>query len=701
MDWKCSVFMQLSSLLLQGLRVFHRRQFGDDVRSPKIDVVLADDLPHPRHPAPLFFCRHFDRPPDALGELLDRVGIDRDGVGQFPSRPREAAQQEDPRQIILGGDELLRYQVHSVVERTDDAQIGQLIVGADLLMGELPLEVDDGAPVTLGIFPVRPIDQLIDLPDEIVIAFYMGAAGRRDLDEDESFPVLRILLQEPVNRQEPFDDPLGVIDPLDADGHDLAGQIQFLTDLLLLFQDALRRRPENARVHADGKGPDEGFPAAPHDAEFFRIDPGFHQAVGRIQEVVAVVLNVKPDQIAAQHPFQDFLLVGADRKDLRIGPGDVPEQGDGRIRAFLLDHLRQEREVIVLDEDERFVRRQLFEKALGEFFIDLPVHLPVGLPEDRPRVGDMTQRPQSLVGKPVVIPFLFLLGQPDPFEDVPLIPGRDPELVPGVDKPPIGVSAAVCHPGPSAGPHDGIDRRHHPACRKHHLGLVAFRIENMKVGLPIGHDEERILAELRHDQIPETFLRPELLLFHSSLGLFDHGLAGNPQAQGHLFHLLGELAQLPGSMDGGLCVGVPPLKVHEPFRQTPDGHHEKLAKRQQRDEQEGDNQDDQCDADPLPEPDQSREYVGSIVDDLHEAEDLVVVVEDRMDITVDEIIPEFHQLAVGFLLRDDLPEIGFLMILPFRKALRDDKELSFTVIEDTPLQPFPCLEFLDQPLGLP
>src|SRR5665811_836094 len=116
-------------------------------------------------------------------------------------------------------------------------------------------------------------------------------------------------------------------------------------------------------------------------------------------------------------------------------------------------------------------------------------------------------------------------------------------------------------------------------------------------------------------------------------------------------------------------------------------------------EQDGDNQDDQGDADPFPEPDQSREYVGSIVDDLHEAEDLVVVVEDRMDVTVDGIIPEFRQLAVGSLLRYDLPEIGFLMILPFRKALRDDKELSFAVIEDAPLQPFLCLKFLNQPLG--
>ena len=41
------------------------------------------------------------------------------------------------------------------------------------------------------------------------------------------------------------------------------------------------------------------------------------------------------------------------------------------------------------------------------------------------------------------------------------------------------------------------------------------------------------------------------------------------------------------------------------------------------------------------------------------------------------------------------------MILPLREALRDDEELSFTVVQDAPLQPFPRLEFLDQPLGLP
>ena len=84
--------------------------------------------------------------------------------------------------------------------------------------------------------------------------------------------------------------------------------------------------------------------------------------------------------------------------------------------------------MIVLDENERLGRRQFLEKAFGEFFIDLPVHLPVGFPEDRPRVGDMTQGPQTLVGKSVVVPFLFLLGQPYPLENVVLVPGRHPEL---------------------------------------------------------------------------------------------------------------------------------------------------------------------------------------------------------------------------------------------------------------------------------
>ena len=204
-------------------------------------------------------------------------------------------------------------------------------------------------------------------PDEIVIAFYMGAAGRRDLDEDEPFFILRILLQEPVDRQEPFDDPFRVIDPLTLTATILPARFNSSRIFSFCFRTLSVGVPKTLRSTLMGK------------------------ARTRVSRPLLTTLNFpyRPGIPSGGWPYPGSCCSGSGRETRsdrspaslpESPPGrdrskrppdwarDVPEQGDGRIRAFLFDHLRQEREVIVLDEDERFVHRQLFEKAFGEFF---------------------------------------------------------------------------------------------------------------------------------------------------------------------------------------------------------------------------------------------------------------------------------------------------------------------------------------------
>ena len=99
----------------------------------------------------------------------------------------------------------------------------------------------------------------------------------------------------------------------------------------------------------------------------------------------------------------------------------MPEKGYGRVGPFVFDHFRQQGEVIVLDEDQRAFFRQFLQDTVGEFLIDLFIHLPVGLPEYRPGVGNMAERPQPFIGKTVVITFLLRFVQPDPFENVAVV----------------------------------------------------------------------------------------------------------------------------------------------------------------------------------------------------------------------------------------------------------------------------------------
>ena len=65
---------------------------------------------------------------------------------------------------------------------------------------------------------------------------------------------------------------------------------------------------------------------------------------------------MKADHIRAQHAVQQFALPGANTEGLGIGPGNMPEDGDARVRPPLLDHARQQREVIVLHQHHGLFR---------------------------------------------------------------------------------------------------------------------------------------------------------------------------------------------------------------------------------------------------------------------------------------------------------------------------------------------------------
>src|SRR5258707_7351646 len=82
------------------------------------------------------------------------------------------------------------------------------------------------------------------------------------------------------------------------------------------------------------------------------IDSRRDVVVDRVDEVVAMELGVKPQDAAAENPVDDRLAPRADPERLGVGPGNVPESDDGRFRQPLPDHARQQREVIVLDQDD-------------------------------------------------------------------------------------------------------------------------------------------------------------------------------------------------------------------------------------------------------------------------------------------------------------------------------------------------------------
>ena len=73
----------------------------------------------------------------------------------------------------------------------------------------------------------------------------------------------------------------------------------------------------------------------------FPVDARFQSSVHRLQEVVAVRLDMKADQVRSQQSVDQLALPGADRKRLGIRPWDMPENRHARVRPFFLQHSGQ------------------------------------------------------------------------------------------------------------------------------------------------------------------------------------------------------------------------------------------------------------------------------------------------------------------------------------------------------------------------
>src|SRR3989338_6833760 len=69
--------------------------------------------------------------------------------------------------------------------------------------------------------------------------------------------------------------------------------------------------------------------------------------------------------------------------------------------------------MIILDQHAWLLGSlQFLQDRLGEFFMHRFILHPIFGPENRPGVGNMTKRPQTLIGKSVVITVFLFFGHP-------------------------------------------------------------------------------------------------------------------------------------------------------------------------------------------------------------------------------------------------------------------------------------------------
>src|ERR1700732_2945629 len=195
-------------------------QFSDQVPGPLVNVVFLDVLAHAMHAKLLLLRLHLQSGADGFGGLIDVIGIDQQCVPQSGGRSCELAEDENAPFIPSRGQKFLGYEIHSIVQRRHQAEIGCAVIGLNLLMAVLALEKHNGVPLSSLETPIDAFRLGFHFGEQVVIALDMCPARSSDLHECE-FPLIAgEFLEESLDRKEPLKNSLGIVDAIDTNSHE-------------------------------------------------------------------------------------------------------------------------------------------------------------------------------------------------------------------------------------------------------------------------------------------------------------------------------------------------------------------------------------------------------------------------------------------------------------------------------------------------
>src|SRR5579871_1029604 len=298
-------------------------EIANQASGPAVDIALADVSPHALHANPPLLGRHFESAMNGVGQLLCVVRVDDQRVGELVAGARKTAQNQDALIVGTRGDKFFRHQVHAVVQRSHQAEVGCTVVRQDFLVAVLAGQQDDRLPVTGLKTLIDPVGFASHLLDQIVIARNVSPAGRADLHESEFLFVSRAFFQEALNTAETFRNSLGVVDAIHSDAHEGSAHAEFRQQRRALQMGKIRPAGGFGGVfrfgvqsHANGKRPDQGLVAAARNAESTPVNSGFQCVIHGVEEIIAVGLDMEANQVRSEQAVQQFALPRTDSESL-------------------------------------------------------------------------------------------------------------------------------------------------------------------------------------------------------------------------------------------------------------------------------------------------------------------------------------------------------------------------------------------------
>jgi hypothetical protein len=143
----------------------------------------------------------------------------------------------------------------------------------------------------------------------------------------------------------------------------------------------------------------------------------------------------------------------------------MPEVHHGEIRYALTEEGRAERQVIVLEPDNRWLSATLLSDHGSEGSIDVLIVVPMARLKDGPFQLEVTQGPEGTIGKAVVKASHLRLAEPDTPQGVLRVIGWHLHVILRVNSISICTVVAPRYPGTMTGLHDRIERRGETARR--------------------------------------------------------------------------------------------------------------------------------------------------------------------------------------------------------------------------------------------
>src|SRR4029077_18935199 len=144
-------------------------EIPDQVSCPAVNVSLLNCLAHPLHAGTSFFRFHLQSITDGISGAFDIIWVHQHRIPQFPSSSGKTAEDQDSLLIIAGRDKFLGYQVHSIMQGRDQANVCTPVVTFNFAVAVVPVQKDNRLPLASPKAPVDSFGFGLYLGKEVVI----------------------------------------------------------------------------------------------------------------------------------------------------------------------------------------------------------------------------------------------------------------------------------------------------------------------------------------------------------------------------------------------------------------------------------------------------------------------------------------------------------------------------------------------------